>query len=219
MYLPQDFRESDLEKIKDFIRKNDFATLISWDGTTSLATHLILELEIGQGGEFYLNGHLARANNQWRTFNADSDILAIFSGAHTYISPRWYENTNANVPTWNYMAVHATGKARILTDEAKLFRMLEQVVDRYESNSGADPLYQLETLPDGVAVGKMKGVVGFQIEVTKIEAKFKLSQNRSQQDRDNIVAELEKRTDENSLKIARAMRQIRAAQADADRGH
>jgi transcriptional regulator len=117
------------------------------------------------------------------------------------------------------MAVHATGKARILTDEAKLFRMLEQVVDRYESNSGADPLYQLETLPDGVAVGKMKGVVGFQIEVTKIEAKFKLSQNRSQQDRDNIVAELEKRTDENSLKIARAMRQIRAAQADADRGH
>jgi transcriptional regulator len=214
MYLPQDFRESDPEKIKDFIRENNFATLISWDGTSSDATHLLLELEDGGGGELYLNGHMARANNQWRTFDAGADVLAIFSGAHTYISPRWYDNTNANVPTWNYMAVHASGKSRILTDQAELFRMLERVVDRYESNSGANPLYQLGTLPEEVAFGKMKGVVGFQIKVTKLEAKFKLSQNRSQRDRDNIVAELEKRPDENSLKIAEAMRQARAAKTD-----
>ncbi len=214
MYLPQDFRETDPEKIKDFIQQNNFATLISWNGTSSVATHLLLELEVGQGGEYYLNGHIARANNQWRTFNDDIDVLAIFSGAHTYISPRWYANASANVPTWNYMAVHASGKARILTDQAEIFRMLERKVDRYESKTGANPLYQLGTLPDEVVVEKMKGVVGFQIKVTSIEAKFKLSQNRSQQDRDHIAAELEKRPDENSRKIAKAMRQTRASQPD-----
>lgn len=210
MYTPEAFKISDPETIKDFIRHNNFATLVSWDGVELVATHLLLELDTDSDGTILLNGHLARANNQWRGFTAGSEVLVIFSGAHTYISPRWYEKPEQNVPTWNYMAVHAYGVPLILTDPDEVHGMLEQMVDHFEAASGADPLYQLENLPEEKLADMMKAIVGFQIRVTRLEAKYKLSQNRSLQDQENVSAELEKRPDDNSLKVAKAMRQARA---------
>jgi transcriptional regulator len=209
MYTPKAFLESDPEEIREFIHDNNFGTLVSWDGKTPLASHLLFAVEAGRTGKLSLNCHLARANDQWRTFKPDQEVLAIFGGAHTYISPRWYEQTEANVPTWNYMAVHAYGIPRLITDQAELRRLLKKLVDRYESDTGVPQPYQVESMPADLLEEKMKGVVGVQILVTKIQAKFKLSQNRTRAERENVAAQLEERSDANSLGIARAMRQTR----------
>lgn len=206
MYTPEAFKISDPVTIKDFIRQNNFATLVSWDGAELVATHLLLELDTDADGTILLNSHLARANSQWRAFNAGNEVLAIFSGPHTYISPRWYEKPDQNVPTWNYMAVHAYGVPLILTGPDEVQGMLKRMVDHYEAASGAEHLYQLEDLPGEKLADMMKNIVAIQIRVTRLEAKYKLSQNRSLQDQENVTAELEKRPDENSLKVAKAMR-------------
>lgn len=205
MYTPKDFRVTDLEQISSFMLTNNFATLVSWDGEHPIASHLLFEVVTGNSGEFTLNCHLARANDQWRIFTSEKEVLVIFGGAHTYISPRWYSQAG-NVPTWNYLAVHAYGVPAIVNDQDELYGMLTRLVDRYESNSGAIPEYHLDALPKELVTEKMKGVVGLRIRVTRLEAKFKLSQNRSLPERENITIELEKRGDENSTGIANAMR-------------
>lgn len=205
MYTPKDFRITDLEQISSFMQMNNFATLISWDGERSIASHLLFEVEADNPAEFTLNCHLARANDQWRTFNPESEVMVIFGGAHAYISPRWYSQAG-NVPTWNYLAVHAYGAPAIVTDTDELYGMLTRLVDRYESNSGSIPEYHLDTLPKELVIEKLKAIVGLRISVMRLEAKFKLSQNRSQPERENIIIELEKRGDMNSTMVAGAMR-------------
>jgi transcriptional regulator len=205
MYTPDDFRVTDLEQISSFMQMNNFATLVSWAGKRLIASHLLFEVVSDNSAEFILNCHLARANDQWHTLSPENEVLAIFGGAHTYISPRWYSQAG-NVPTWNYLAIHAYGVPAIINDQDELYRMLTRLVDRYESNSGAVPEYHLDALPKELVIEKMKGVVGLRIRVTRLEAKFKLSQNRSQPERENITIELEKRGDENSTMIAEAMR-------------
>jgi transcriptional regulator len=205
MYTPKSFQVTDLEQISSFMQKNNFATLVSWDGGHPIASHLLFEVVIGNSGEFTLNSHLARANDQWRTFTPENEVLVIFGGNHAYISPRWYSQAG-NVPTWNYLAVHAYGTVSIVDDQDDLYGILSRLVDRYESNSGAIPEYHLDTLPKELVIEKMKGVVGLRIRLTRLEAKFKLSQNRSRPERENVIIELEKRGDENSAGIAKAMR-------------
>jgi transcriptional regulator len=205
MYTPNEFKVTDLEQISAFMQMNNFAALVSWDGKQLIASHLLFEVVNGNSAEFTLNCHLARANDQWRTLSPENEVLVIFGGAHTYISPRWYSQAG-NVPTWNYQSVHAYGVPAIVNDQDELYGILTRLVDRYESNSGAIPEYHLDDLPRELVIKKMKGVVGIQIRVTRLEAKFKLSQNRSQPERENITIELEKRGDENSTMIAEAMR-------------
>jgi transcriptional regulator len=204
MYTPNDFRVTDQEQISAFMQTNNFATLVSWDGERLAASHLLFEVVTGDPTVLTLNCHLARANNQWRTFHSANEVLVIFGGPHTYISPRWYTSIN-NVPTWNYQAVHAYGTPDIITDQDELYGLLARLVDRYESTSEAIPEYHLDALPKAYVLEQMKGIIGLRIHVTRLEAKFKLSQNRSQPDRDNIVVELRRRGDENSSQIATAM--------------
>jgi len=205
MYTPKDFLVTDLEQISSFMKTNNFATLVSLGGERLISSHLLFEVVTGNPGEFTLNCHLARANNQWRTLSSENEVLVIFGGAHTYISPRWYSQAG-NVPTWNYLAVHAYGVAAIVTDQEELYGMLARLVDRYESNSGAIPEYHLDTLSKDLILERMKGIVGLRISITRLEGKFKLSQNRSRPERENITIELEKRGDENSTMVAGAMR-------------
>jgi transcriptional regulator len=205
MYTPKEFQINDIEQISSFMQTNNFATLASWDGKRLIASHLLFEVVSENSAEFILNCHLARANDQWRTLSPENEVLVIFGGAHTYISPRWY-NQAGNVPTWNYQAVHAYGVPTIVNNQDELYGMLTRLVDRYESNSGAKPEYHLDALPKKLVIEKMKGVVGLRIHVTRLEAKFKLSQNRNLPERENITIELEKRGDENSTMIAEAMR-------------
>ncbi len=204
MYIPKDFLVNDREQISQFMQMNNFATLVSWDGQRPIASHLLFEVVTGDRSDVALNCHMARANDQWRAFQPNQEVLVIFGGPHTYISPRWYSSTG-NVPTWNYQAVHAYGTPEIVADQDELYAMLTRLVDRYETNSGAVPEYHLDALPKELILEKMKGIVGVRIQVTRLEAKFKLSQNRSQPERENIIIELGKRGDDNSSKIAAAM--------------
>ena len=201
MYISKLYREENREKILEFLQQNDFATLVSYGGERPVASHLLVEV-IEEGEKLFVNGHMSKANSLWKTFESDREVLVIFQGAHTYISPTWYNHVN--VPTWNYQSVHVYGKPRIL-ELNEAYSVLKRLIDRYEKNSD----YRMETLPQDFVEKEMKGIVAFQIEVVRIDANYKLSQNRNDEDYRSIVTHLEERTDELSHGVADAMKRNR----------
>ena len=202
MHIPKFFRQEDRQTIVEFLRKNDFATLVLYDGQKPVASHLLFEI-LEEGETLFVNGHMSKANSMWRLFEKNSEVLAIFQGPHTYISPTWYNHIN--VPTWNYQSVHVYGRPRLVIDREEAYGILKRLVDRYETNGP----YKMETLPQDFVEKEMRGVAAFQIEVTKIEASYKLSQNRDDESYRSIVAHLERREDDMSHEIADAMKQQR----------
>jgi transcriptional regulator len=202
MYTPKLYREEDRVKIIEFLRQNEFATVATYDGEKPIASHLLVEV-FEDGEKLFINGHMSRANPLWKTIEMNSEVLVIFQGPHTYISPTWYNHVN--VPTWNYQAAHVYGKPRIVEDYDEAYQILKRLTDRHEAASH----YKLETLPQGFVEKEIKGIVAFQIEVTRIEANYKLSQNRNDEDYQNIIAKLEEREDEMSRGVADAMRKQR----------
>ena len=207
MYIRGPHREKDTAKILEFISRNEFATLITYDGEKPVATHLLLSAgQSEETGEIFLEGHLARANPQWKSFDESKEVLAIFFGAHTYLSPTWYENPNENVPTWNYISVHVYGTPRVIEDEKELFELMKRLVGKYEAPSPSG--YRLENLPPDYLEKQLKGIVGFRIEVEKIEASYKLAQTLDPRSYENVIAQLEKSEDDNSKKIAEAMKVV-----------
>ena len=204
MHIPKMYREEDKAKILEFIRQNDFAVLVTHDGEKPVASHLLMEV-LEEGDTLYVNGHMSRANPHWKTFENNPEVLIIFHGAHTYISPTWYNHVN--VPTWNYQSVHVYGKPRIITEYEEAYDVLKRLVNHYETGSH----YKMETLPQDFVEKEIKGVVAFQVEVTCIEANYKLSQNRKDEDHANIITRLEERTDDLSHAVAEAMRQQRTS--------
>lgn len=206
MHLPKLYREEDRERIVAFLRQNNFPALVSLADGRLVATHLAVEVaETDSGLTIY--GHMSRANPQWRTLG-DQEALLIFQGPHTYISPRWYSHTN--VPTWNYLMVHVYGAVRELVGD-DLYALLSRLVVNHEANSA----YRLETLPPDFVQKEMKGVFGFALAVTRLDAGYKLSQNRTDADHASIVTHLDQRGDANSQAIAAAMRAQRGP-ADQD---
>lgn len=202
MYIPKLYREEDRVKILEFLRQNEFAILVTHDGGKPAASHLLMD--VAENGEkLFVIGHMSRANPQWRTFEKNEEVLVIFQGPHTYISPTWYNHIN--VPTWNYQAVHVYGRVRIIEDRDTAYRLLKNLIDRHESPSH----YKLETLPQDFVEKEIRGIVAFQVEVTRIEANYKLSQNRDHEDYQNVISKLEKRPDELSHGVAEAMREKR----------
>lgn len=201
MYTPKYYREEDRQKILAFLKQNNFPAIVSFDGKRPVATHTPVEVVENENGDITIYAHMSRANPQWKTFD-EQEVLLIFQGAHTYISPRWYNHVN--VPTWNYMMVHVYGKVRLLQGE-ELFGLLSRLVRNHEASSQ----YRLESLPQDFVQKEIKGVVGFAIDVTGVDAGYKLSQNRNDEDHENIVQELDKRGDVDSAKVAGAMREKR----------
>ena len=201
MYIPKYYREEDRETILAFLRQNNFPAIVSFDGEKPVATHAVVEVTEDENGKMTIYSHISRANPQWKTFGSQ-EIMLIFQGAHTYISPRWYNHVN--VPTWNYMMIHVYGKVRLLQG-SDLFELFSRLVRNHEANSQ----YRLESLPQDFVQKEIKGVVGFAIDVTRIDAGYKLSQNRNDEDHENIIRELEKRGDADSAKVAKAMREKR----------
>lgn len=201
MYIPKLFREEDRDEILSFLHQNNFAAVVSFDGQRPLATHTPVEVvERGDGGlEVY--GHFSRANPQRHTLEGQ-EVLLIFQGPHTYISPRWYDHVN--VPTWNYMIVHVYGQAREVAGQ-ELHSLLSRLVQRHEATSA----YRLEGLPEEFVQKEIQGVYGFAVEVSRVDAGYKLSQNRSDEDYQNITRHLDARQDEHSRQIAHAMRKLR----------
>lgn len=201
MYLPKLYREEDHARIVEFLKANGFPALVSHDGEKLVATHLPVEIVENADGSLTVLGHMSRANPQWKSFG-EQEVLLIFQGAHTYISPRWYNHVN--VPTWNYMNVHIYGKVRMLEGE-ELYALLSDLVKKHESITG----YSMEGLPADFVEKEIKGVAGFALNVTRIDAAYKLSQNRDDESYTNIVRELEKRSDDASHEIAQEMKQKR----------
>jgi transcriptional regulator len=204
MYIPKLYREEDGEKILEFLRENEFATLVSYDGRRPVASHLLVEV-IEERERLLINGHMSRANPLWKTFENNPELLVIFQGAHSYISPTWYKHVN--VPTWNYQAVHIYGSPRLVTEYEEAYQLLKRLVNRHE-RSGQ---YRMESLPQDFVEKEIKGIMAFQIEVTRIEASYKLSQNRNDEDYWNIVSHLQERTDELSHSVAELMKRQRSS--------
>jgi transcriptional regulator len=186
MYLPKSFQTEDLPELHGFMQSYNFATLVTQHQGAPFATHLPFMLDAERGPYGTLLAHLARANPQWRDFAAGAEALVIFQGPHAYISPSWYE-THPSVPTWNYAVVHAYGVPRIVEDHAALHHMLETLVDTHEAGF-AQP-WRMD-LPDDYLDKMMRAVVGFEIEITRLEGKLKLSQNRSEHDQQRVAEAL-----------------------------
>jgi transcriptional regulator len=204
MYISKLYREEDRKKILQFLRQNEFVTLVTYDGEKPVASHLLVEV-VEQGEKLLLHGHMSKANSLWKTFETNPEVLVIFQGPHTYISPTWYNHVN--VPTWNYQSVHVYGKPRLIDDHNEAYSVLKSLIDRHES----DQHYKLETLPQDFVEKEMKGIVVFQIEATRLEANYKLSQNRNDEDYWNIVSHLAQREDELSHGVAKAMKRQRSS--------
>ncbi len=201
MYIPNHFRHQNIEEVKAFLQQNSFGILVSQVNGRPWATHIPLELEVNGEGKEVLVGHISRGNKQWKEFEQNEEVLAIFNGPHTYISSSWYDHEN--VPTWNYIAVHVYGTIRIIEGK-ELLNSLKKLVNKYEAHS-THPV-TVEGMSENFLDRELKGIVGFEIGITEIQAAYKLSQNRDTKNKMNIVAELEKRDDHDSNQIAGRMK-------------
>lgn len=186
MYVPAAFAEVDTAKLHDLIEANSFATLVTCGGDEPYATHLPFLLDRDRGAHGTLVGHLARGNPHGRRI-AGATALAIFTGPHGYVTPSWYAIHPA-VPTWNYTAVHAYGRVRLIDDAAGLEAIVRRLVATHESVR-SDP-WSADGLPREFMAGMLKGIVGFEMPIERIEGKFKLSQNRQPVDRKRVIEAL-----------------------------
>ena len=201
MFIPKLYRNTDFQEIERLIRDNGFATLVRNINGVPTASHIPLELELNQAGEQVLTGHVSRANSLAKNIDPNSEALAIFTGAHSYISSSWYDHIN--VPTWNYIAVHVYGTLRILEGD-ELMHAIGRLVDRYEKHS-AKPV-SLDSMGRDYVRKEMHGLIGFEMTINRVEGAWKLSQNRDHKNKLNIVAELEKLNELNANVIANEMK-------------
>lgn len=204
MYTPHFFKHEDLNDVRAFIARHSFGILVSQQNGSILATHIPMEFSTDANGNHLLTGHISKGNPQRNHFTAGARVVAIFTGPHAYVSSSWYDHEN--VPTWNYIAVHVEGVIRVTGDDETLPH-LRQLVNKYEAASKCP--VSVETMTSSFLIKEMKGIVGFEIRVEKVEAAYKLSQNRDETNYLNIISELEKRADPDSLAVAEAMKKER----------
>ena len=192
MYVPKAFQVSDGRVLADFIASNSFATLISSVQGSLFATHLPLILDRSRSSQGALLGHVARANRHWHAFDGQQETLAIFHGPHAYISPSWYASSSPAVPTWNYAVVHVYGVPRVIDDEQWLSDFVDRLVTIYEADK---PQPWPGILPPDLRASLLKSIMGFTMDITRVEGKFKLGQNRPLDDQRAMVDHLEAQTD------------------------
>lgn len=189
MYIPEHFRIEDRAAALAFMRANPFAILTSLNQGEPFATHV--PVVIREAGEkITVRGHVAKANPHWKYLAERPRCLMIFHGAHSYISPTHYE-TQENVPTWNYGAVHAYGDARTFSAVPELLGMLDDLIPTFEASYAA----QWSSLSEAYRNRMLSHIVGFEIAVDRLEAKFKLSQNRRREEQQNIIDSLSRSSD------------------------
>jgi transcriptional regulator len=204
MYIPELYKNENQEEIQNFIHQNGFAILVNQTDGKLWATHIPLLLDVNADGKQILVGHVSKLNPQGESFKTNEDVLAIFTGAHSYISSSWYDHEN--VPTWNYLAVHVYGKVKIYTQDEAV-NSLKKLVDKYEAKS-AKPV-RVEDM-SSKTMREARGIIAFEIEITSIEAQKKLSQNRDDKNYKNIISELEKTKDNQAIAVADAMKKNRS---------
>jgi transcriptional regulator len=203
VYLPPAFAEVRPEVLLQHIDQHDFGLLISHGADGLIASHIPFLIE-RDGDELHLLGHLARPNPQVEHLGRGDEVLAIFSGPHAYISPSWYAS-GPSVPTWNYADVHAYGSVRVIEDDDWLRRVLHRLSERHEARNSIP--WQMQDLPATYLRTMLKGIIGLDISVTRLEGKYKLSQNRPAADRPRVIAALEGQSNADPLAVAELMRE------------
>lgn len=184
MYLPKHFSETDAERIASLIHEQGFATLVVQHEGRPFASHIPLLFDESAGSQGVLYGHLAKANPQCRSL-AGGEALAIFHGPHAYVSPSWY--ATPGVPTWNFAVVHVRGRVRLIEDPQQAGALVAALTEKYDPEV-ADPNGPVLAADKWQAM--LAGIVAFALDIEDIQAKFKLSQNRSIEDRQRVIAQL-----------------------------
>ncbi|HYL03417.1 MAG TPA: FMN-binding negative transcriptional regulator [Steroidobacteraceae bacterium] len=191
MYVPEHFRETRLEVLQAFLERHPLATLVALTPRGLTANHIPLRSQLAGMGAGVLRGHIARANPLWRELEPGAPVLAVFTGAASYVSPSWYPSKQEHgkvVPTWNYAAVHVNGTIRFIEDAAWLRELVGTLTDLHEAASAQR--WRVSDAPADYIEGMLRAIVGFEIAVTGVTGKFKGSQNRPAADRVAVAAAL-----------------------------
>jgi transcriptional regulator len=202
VYLPAAFTEARPETLVEHIERYDFGLLVSHGSAGLVASHIPFLIE-RDGERLHLQGHLARPNPQVADLARGGEVLAIFHGPHAYISPNWYAS-GPSVPTWNYVDVHAYGTVQLVEDDDWLRRLLVRLSECHEARN--PEAWRMQELPDAYIDTMLKGIIGLDIAVARLEGKYKLSQNRPATDRPGVIAALEAQSDQDAREVARLMR-------------
>jgi len=192
MYVPPAFREDRPEVLRAAIRASGLAILVSFGSEGLIASHVPMMLDEADGPHGTLLGHIARGNPQWRASDADVPALAIFPGPDAYISPSWYatkRETGKVVPTWNYVTVHAYGPLVFFEEAEALRGLVSRLTVAHEAGRPAP--WAVTDAPEGFITSQLKGIVGFRLAITRLEGKWKMSQNRPLEDRLGAIEGLE----------------------------
>jgi len=201
LYIPEFNRIEDSALTLAFLHANPFATLISTTKTEPFATHLPIVAHEADS-RLHLRGHMAKANPHWNSITQNQESLIIFSGPHAYISPSLYE-IRESVPTWNYAAVHVYGKGTVFTDEARLKHLLLEIITRFDSAY----VEQWGSFGNQYRSRMLQHIVGFEIVATRVETKFKLSQNRTRPEQENVIRSLARSSNSAEAGVAALMRE------------
>jgi transcriptional regulator len=200
MYIPEHFKEANPERISALIEGYPFGMLVTAPDGVPFVSHLPFLFERSSGSQGKLIGHMARANPQWQHFAEGSEILVVFQGPHAYVSPAWY--SSAGVPTWNYAVAHLRGKPRLIEGESELEALVEQLTHVHESHL---PSPWKPNLTGERRSKLLNMIVGFEIDITQVQGKFKLSQNRPLEDRQRVVVELNQSKNQTDAAVAKLM--------------
>ena len=191
MYTPSHFVNRDIPALHAMMRKHPFALLVTPRGNSVQLTHLPFHLDPKRGPQGTLEAHLARINPHSEAILAGLPCTVVFQGPDGYVSPRWYEDPAKNVPTWNYVAIHAHGRPKPIADPAKLLALIGRLTDEHEAYIEKPwSIREAQAHAEHLA----KHILGFELEIEELEGKFKLSQNRSDGDRAGVLKELAKGT-------------------------
>lgn len=201
MYIPAQYKMDDAGEMIRFMEENPFAIIVS---DTLHATHVPVEIEMGDDKKFVIRTHVSRANPHWHILQNHKEVMVIFNGPHTYISSSWYDHVN--VPTWNYIAVHVYGTPKILQGEV-VRDMLDRLVNRYEKRS-ANPV-RIDNMPESYFEKHLKGIVAIEISIDRMEGVRKMSQNRDEKNFTEIIRQLQLHDDPQSTAIAEEMERIK----------
>lgn len=210
MYLPSHFEETRVEVLHRLIREHSLGALVTLGSQGLNANHVPFEIEATPAPFGTLQCHVARANPVWRDFSKDSEALVIFQGAQAYISPGWYptkKETGKVVPTYNYLAVHACGRMRVVEDRAWLRNLVERLTNRHEA---AMPVpWKVTDAPDDYVETMLGAIVGIEIPVARLLGKWKASQNRPAADRTGVAKGLSEIEGEDAAAMARVVKEAR----------
>jgi transcriptional regulator len=198
MYKLPYFTEKDHEKVITFMKENSFAIVTGFGHEYPVATQLPLNVEIRDGEKIFLTGHLMKNTDHHKAFEKNNHVSIIFTGPHCYISASWYDKT-AGASTWNYITVHAKGKINF-SDESGTYQAIRALTDKYEGTENPASFDKIEA---DYIQQHIEAIIGFEIEVTNLDNVFKLSQNHDEETRRKIIAQLNKREDDNSKMIAK----------------